>query len=258
MNLNRFIRKISTQTSFLFQERRCVLCHLPFHPAQHTISPFENLFQTFSATTFSNNNNNNNNNNKLLLERATSHGNTHVSNEEQKIRFLQQVTPLATLHVQKNLCPDCAKELNIQTNGFCPTCGDLFSDAQLTQTQCAKCIQENPPWDTFTFLGVYKTCLRELLLKAKFGNSTSSLSFLGKLFAYFWFIHIHSQSIKNNNQIQFPNVIIPMPLHHKRLKERGYNQCNELTKYFFKELSHILVKFKIEKPKITIDYENLM
>lgn len=231
MKLNSFIRELSTQMIFLFQEKRCVLCHSPFHAKQGSSKIYiENSFQ------------------KMCIKKE--------QNKDSAI--LQRLIQIATDHVHSNLCMDCAQEIHIKTKGFCPTCGELFTDGLLLGILCGNCAQEKPPWDNFIFSGVYQNSLRELLLKAKFNNSASSLRFLGKFFAHFWLINMHAQSLEMNTQIKYPNIIIPMPLHNKRLKERGYNQCNELTKFFLKECNNIFSIFQINKPNMLIDYTSLV
>lgn len=321
MKLNSFIHRLSTQVIFLFQEKRCVLCHTPFHAKQHSAkNSIKNSLQEILVRKEQNDNSlrsvlipreiskkslknisipkedsddsrqnipiskglSNNPLQSILTldeENDSSRQNISIPNEEsqnsrQKVsiteeesqnrkttseneRNMQQLIHLATQHVHKNVCPDCAKEIKIQTKGFCPACGELFMDENLSGILCANCSKEKPPWDTFLFLGIYQTSLRELLLKAKFNNSTSCLNFLGKFLAHFWLINLHVQAIQRNSKIEYPESIIPMPLHPRRLKKRGYNQCNELAKIFIKECNHIFSKLKIEKPHIPIDYVTL-
>lgn len=257
MKFSSLIREIPIQICNLFQEKRCVLCHTPFHQKQHDLHYVLKYVDSNVSDTNAASNTSSFVEESPVKNEQEKFNESNENSEEQKT-FLTQLIKLTTHHVQKNLCPDCAKEINIKTKGFCPLCGELFSDENLSPTLCGNCAKEKPLWDSFLFLGTYKTCLRELLLKAKFHNSISSLSFLGKLLAHFWFMHIHSQALLTNNPIKYPAYIIPMPLHHKRIKERGYNQCNELVKSFIKELNSLFSKFEIEKPEIIVDYTSLM
>lgn len=67
-------------------------------------------------------------------------------------------------------------------------------------------------------LGPYRGALRELLLRAKFHGDAASLHGLGTLLAPL--------------ALSLPpaHALVPMPLHPARLRERGFNQCQELCR----------------------------
>ncbi len=248
------IYEVSTQLRNIFQERRCVHCHIPFHPHDHTRTMHahssDQHFSKYKEPPQQKNSPETNNLEINNLDPDTLKTNTQI--------ILSQLIDDAIQYIQNNLCPDCAKEIVIRDKGFCPLCGELFTDSQMSPVLCAKCIQSKPEWDNFLFLGTYQDALRELLLNAKFHNSNTSLRFLGKLLAYFWLIHLHYQSVEDNSPIKYPDYIIPMPLHTKRLKHRGYNQCIELSKFFTQELHTLFSKLQITQIKIPLDCHSLI
>lgn len=137
------------------------------------------------------------------------------------------------------LCPQCAKNIKRRTLGFCPYCGEpsVLEDAPCTS--CSECLLHLPPWNEFLFFGVYEGLLRDLMLRAKFGGSFASLDFLGALLAGVCALHY--------NAAPLPSMVIPMPLHTERLRERGFNQCLEMARPVAKALgiplrSNILAK----------------
>ena len=267
MKLIDLICEISTQTFSLFRERRCVLCHIPFHPREHS-----QLSQEYSQYMTQNNMQKDlqdiERENMQDVEQDMTQNILSASSKNQYTLIVEYIQKLATQHIQSNLCPECAAEIKVKEKGFCPLCGELFADKHMAPTLCANCARTKPAWNSFLFFGTYESSIREILLKAKFKNSNSSLYFLGKLLAYFWVISLHTQSLHNNTHIKYPSHIIPMPLHNRRLKERGYNQCIELTKIFVKELDILFAKLQdsklqyselqYSKPKLTVDYSNLM
>lgn len=67
-------------------------------------------------------------------------------------------------------------------------------------------------------LGPYRSALRDLLLQAKFHADNAALRALGLLLAV------------PAGTLPPAHVLIPMPLHPARLRQRGFNQCLELAR----------------------------
>ena len=93
------------------------------------------------------------------------------------------------------------------------------------------------------FIYSYKEIIRKLLINYKFNNC----SYLAESFAYL---------IKNNEKIfgilKNYDIIIPVPLHKKRLLERGYNQTELIArKIGIKIETNCLIKIKNIKPQST-------
>ena len=68
--------------------------------------------------------------------------------------------------------------------------------------------------------------IRDAIYQFKFNQKLN----YGKLLARLLSNHIKKQ------QLQIPDVIIPVPLHKKRLRKRGYNQALEITRILGNEL----------------------
>lgn len=75
----------------------------------------------------------------------------------------------------------------------------------------------------------YEEPIQQLILGLKFGNRLINAKIIADLFADYL-----DEQYKNQN---IPQVIIPIPLHYHRLKERGYNQALELAKPIAKRLN---------------------
>lgn len=74
----------------------------------------------------------------------------------------------------------------------------------------------------------YEEPISQLILGLKFGNRLINAKIIADLFAAYL-----DEQYKDQDK---PQVIIPIPLHYNRLKERGYNQALELTKPIAKKL----------------------
>ena len=150
------------------------------------------------------------------------------------------------------LCPRCRKDMKRREAGFCPYCGEPSTLEDAPCVSCSECLTHLPPWNDFLFFGVYEGLLRELMLRAKFGGSLSALDMLGFLLAGVCISHYEASPL--------PDVLIPMPLHVSRLRERGFNQCRELARPVAAALdlpvdTGVLVKRKALMPQSLLDRE---
>jgi ComF family protein len=118
------------------------------------------------------------------------------------------------------LCPNCISHLPYLTQALCPQCALPAHDGGL----CAACLNHPPAFDFSYAALAYTAPLSHLIIAAKFSGHWSLLPTLGQLLL---------QGVINAPR---PDLIIPLPLHPARLKERGYNQAYELAKPVAKPL----------------------
>ncbi|MDR3175874.1 MAG: ComF family protein [Desulfovibrio sp.] len=116
-------------------------------------------------------------------------------------------------------CPDCASSLPRRERGFCPLCGELYPWKHLPSTPCARCLRDPPPWQGLIFYGAHEDLLRKLLLDLKFRKQVHLAVALGKLLA----AHPGMTEVS-------ADLVAPLPLHPRRLRQRGYNQALELAR----------------------------
>jgi len=83
---------------------------------------------------------------------------------------------------------------------------------------CGHCQQQAPRYHQATSPLLYKDQVRQLILELKFHNKLRNARLLAKLFI---------ERLPLNGR---PELLIPIPLHPKRLRERGYNQALELAR----------------------------
>ena len=117
-------------------------------------------------------------------------------------------------------CNQCQKDF-ISTSNRCPRCSRETKQPSV----CAHCIQD-PPIQRFTHvLFDYKYPANHLIKAFKFQQHPE----LARYFA----ATISKNLIKTG---KLPGLLLPVPLHKKRQRERGYNQSLE----FAKQLAQIL------------------
>lgn len=136
--------------------------------------------------------------------------------------FLQNLFPVRCLlcdliaNNNRFICETCYCTLPISKNN-CKQCGLTISESEVICTQCSI----NPPPFDYTFcLFNYKEPISSLITQLKFNGNLM----IAKLFAQYWIDYF------NDHENKFPELIIPVPLHYQRLKERGFNQALEIAK----------------------------
>jgi len=118
------------------------------------------------------------------------------------------------------LCKDCIKELPLLESA-CPRCAMPTTRSQL----CGQCLTKPPVQDLSFSLFRYQDPIKRLIADFKY-HDTLHLSSL--------FSHLMTQQLAHR---VLPQCLIPIPLHPKRLRQRGYNQSSELAKDLSKQLN---------------------
>src|SRR3990167_468778 len=118
------------------------------------------------------------------------------------------------------ICNRCVNTLPHHEAG-CMRCG-LFIEATSFNMLCGQCISKPRPFDHTFAVFNYTAPIPALIWKLKFHGDLSIAHLLGQ----YW-IHFIEQHYTPNT---LPDLILPVPLHHKRLKERGFNQAVEIAK----------------------------
>lgn len=114
------------------------------------------------------------------------------------------------------MCSGCAGELPYNA-AACARCAlPLPNPAKL----CGQCLQAPPSYDSAVSLFRYAYPADHLILRLKFQAQLHLARTLGELLA---------QHLKREIQTM-PELIIPVPLHRTRLRERGFNQALEIAR----------------------------
>jgi len=118
------------------------------------------------------------------------------------------------------LCSGCLADMPWHQQSTCPQCALPSYESQL----CGNCLQSAPAFDITRALFRYEYPLDAMLQRYKYQQSLH----IAKTF---------SRLMQTNFSISHSfDRIIPMPLHPKRLAERGFNQSLEIAKLIAKKL----------------------
>lgn len=117
------------------------------------------------------------------------------------------------------LCRACTAEL--PWNGVtCRTCALPLPEGAGHDAMCGECQRQPPPVTRVLAPLRYAAPVDYLLQRMKFNQKLHLAAFFGRLLADY--IDANSRSR--------PDVIVPVPLHDTRLRQRGFNQSLELAR----------------------------
>lgn len=110
---------------------------------------------------------------------------------------------------------------------------------------CGHCLKSPPAFDATHALFRYGYPIDAVLQKYKYGNALTTAELLGQLLS------------ENRRSFDLPDLLIPMPLHPKRLQERGFNQALEVARIAAHELALALdiqacKRIKFSAPQATL------
>ncbi|MGX8786064.1 ComF family protein [Legionella pneumophila] len=142
----------------------------------------------------------------------------------QNLRLPSICTLCNQLHKsQLAICSYCMEYMK-QLGPSCQYCAYPLSDD--TYLVCGHCIKKRPLFDKAYIAYRFEEPLRSLIHQFKYHNGLYLASFLKQLL-----LNALPQSAFK------PDCLIPVPMHPKRLKRRGFNQSVILTKLLARQLN---------------------
>lgn len=115
---------------------------------------------------------------------------------------------------QPTLCPSCLNTLHCEKPPSCPRCALPFPDFGGSDHLCGHCQRQPPPFRTVFALGVYEGPLRQAIHRFKYQQDFTLATPLG---------HLLSEAITGQHPSHH-HLILPVPLHPRRLRQRTFNQ----------------------------------
>ena len=134
-----------------------------------------------------------------------------------------------------SLCSACAADMPRNTT-CCTRCAlPLETAAPL----CGRCIKHTPPWEAAWVPFRYEWPLAQLEARFKFGGDLAA----GRTLSWLWSASPAPRDL--------PDAILPVPLHHSRLRQRGYNQALELAKPLAKHFGVPVLRDALRRTRAT-------
>ncbi len=123
------------------------------------------------------------------------------------------------------ICPACWAGLDAWRGPVCARCGLPFASSRALDScvgECGACRNDDPAFDAARTFALYTGNLRRVILRLKFGEDERLGAFLGGLLV---------PAFASLPQLDEPAsvLIVPVPLHPSRRRERGFNQSELLA-----------------------------
>ncbi len=120
---------------------------------------------------------------------------------------------------QGDLCPDCWKGLNFIEGTVCSVCGYPIELDPGGDVLCGACARRRPPYARARAALRYDDGSRDLILAFKHGDRTELAATFGM-----WMVRCGADLLGRCD------VVVPVPLHWRRLLKRRYNQAALLAR----------------------------
>ncbi|MBU0548806.1 MAG: ComF family protein [Candidatus Omnitrophica bacterium] len=160
--------------------------------------------------------------------------------------------PLADNTIDNILCSDCRSGIKGNIPPLCIICGRQIRAQELKNKAHPACLRKNFAFQRALSPYKYEGIIREIIHKFKYQNRDYLSPFLGGLLINF----IRQQHLN----MKCFDLIMPIPLHKIRLKEREFNQAELLACRIAKEfslplsLSNLRRKYQ-RKPQVELSKE---
>lgn len=117
-------------------------------------------------------------------------------------------------------CPQCRDGLPHPAPARCPVCAVAYLTLPPSLHHCETCLRQNPPFAKVHAVGPYTGTLQEAIQRFKYHGQLPLEVPLGALLV---------ATLRAAGGPR-PDLLVPVPLHLNRLRQRGYNQALQLAR----------------------------
>jgi ComF family protein len=153
-------------------------------------------------------------------------------------RFLETLSS----RVEGAFCAECLGDLTPITSPHCTICGAPFVTKEGEDHPCERCIRKPPHFEAIYSPYLYQGALMDAIHRFKYGPKNSYAKHLGPLLARF-----ADRIIQGSNN----TLLMPVPLHPKKLRQRGFNQSLLLARHVAREINSELDFLSLRRVKYT-------
>lgn len=119
------------------------------------------------------------------------------------------------------VCPKCKEGIFPLKEPFCTLCSTPFRSKVAVSHICGRCTLKRPHFDLLISPFVYEAKIEEIISGFKYGTMGREGKLLGRVLGNF---------LLQRCALEGDEILIPVPLHPKRERERGFNQTLLMAK----------------------------
>lgn len=128
---------------------------------------------------------------------------------------------------QPPLCARCREDIEFLRPPWCVRCGQPFDPLARHAPECAECrSQKRPPYSAARAVARFEGTVREAIHRLKYDGKQALAEPLGELMLTFLERTPEARAALGIESVQF---IVPVPLHPRRQRQRGFNQSELLA-----------------------------
>jgi ComF family protein len=140
------------------------------------------------------------------------------------------------------ICADCHKAIRPVGPPYCPCCGLPYPSGDEKGHLCAPCLKEKRYFEVHRTCALYEGALKEAIHRFKYGGVFPLVKVFGDL------LHPAFQNLTRDYPV---DLLVPVPLHMRRLRERGFNQALLLVRELSKRAGIPYAERALKKIKDT-------
>ena len=149
---------------------------------------------------------------------------------------------------ERGFCKDCLSQIRWIEPPFCSICGAPFPSRDIEDHPCSDCMSKKRYFTIARVIGLYEGTLRKVIHQWKYEGRSSLTPY---------FVKWMGEALYRYWPAPFFDLIIPVPLHKSRLRNRGFNQAMVLVKGLsdltgLPYAKRILIKKKATIPQVDL------
>ena len=167
-----------------------------------------------------------------------------------RLPFFKKTCLVCTMGIasKAKLCESCQQKVKPIPQEVCYRC---CCRVPLADTVCGACLKKPPAYDHVAAMWVYDDLSAHLIQRLKFKEDFSTLPYLLEQMSAFLCDHYQNQ--------EWPEVVLPVPLHFSRLWQRGFNQAVVLGRALAKKhqlafYDNVLIKTKKTQAQVGLHF----
>ncbi len=141
---------------------------------------------------------------------------------------------------ERGFCSDCISAFLRVDHPYCISCGEPFVSKEVVEHRCKWCMVKPPYFRKARSFALYDGLLLDAIHRFKYNSKTS----LASPFA--------SLMLMTEIDISSYDAVLPVPIHKKRLRERGFNQSLLLGRRLVRHGSGRVYPMTLKKKTISL------
>jgi ComF family protein len=113
------------------------------------------------------------------------------------------------------VCPECDAAIQWVASPLCPCCGRIFPSREGQDRLCGPCQTDPPPFSRARAAAIYEGPVADAIKRFKFQGRIVYLPVMQS-----WLKRPHCLEL-----LAEADLVVPVPLHPRRLRDRGFNQA---------------------------------